>query len=127
MAPACLFCDYRNLEIHTVIAEDELAYVRMDNFPASLGHVEVVPKRHVVSFFELEEAEVRSVYALLGEAKRQMQAAHHPDGYNIGVNEGEAAGRSVHHLHIHLIPRYVGDTENPRGGIRHIIPGKGDY
>lgn len=125
--PECLFCDRNNPVEHTIIVENELAYSRWDNFAASEGHAEVVPKRHVVSFFELNDDEVLAIYALASETKGIIDAKYHPDGYNIGVNDGQAAGRTVHHLHMHLIPRYFGDVPDPRGGVRHIIPGKGSY
>jgi diadenosine tetraphosphate (Ap4A) HIT family hydrolase len=123
----CLFCDYKNPAKNTIVAENSLAYARWDNYPASAGHVEVVPKRHVVSFFDLTPSELAAVYDLAKKAKKIIVGRHNPDGFTIGVNEGEAAGRTVHHLHLHLIPRYIGDVKNPRGGIRHVIPGKGDY
>ena len=123
----CLFCDRNNATAHTIIAENELAYARWDNFPVSDGHAEVIPKRHVESFFELTDEEVSAVYKLARETKDIIVSKHAPDAFNIGVNDGLAAGRTVHHLHIHLIPRYTGDVPEPRGGVRHIIPGKGNY
>ena len=123
----CLFCDYTDAAKHQIIAENNLAYARWDNFPASLGHFEVVPRRHVVSFFDLKQTEILALYGLISEAKKQVDEQYVPAGYNIGINDGEAAGRTIHHLHIHLIPRYQNDVENPRGGVRHIIPGKGNY
>ena len=126
----CLFCDQHDTAKHKIIAENEHAYARWDNFPASEGHAEVVPKRHVVSFFDLTEAELLAMFSLLKKVREELEpvpAYFIPDGYTIGVNEGEAAGRTVPHVHIHLIPRNKGDVPNPRGGIRNIIPGKGDY
>ncbi len=123
----CLFCDKDNSEKHKILLENDFCYARFDNFPVSKGHLEIVPKQHIVSFFELTDEQLNHVYKLLKEAKKLIQKEYNPDGYNIGINEGDTAGRSVHHLHIHLIPRYKGDVENPRGGIRNVIPGKGDY
>ena len=123
----CVFCDRDNIEKNTIILENELAFSRWDNFPVSEGHAEIIPKRHVASFFDLSSEEVLSIYKLAGATKRIIETRHNPDAFTIGINEGEAAGRTVHHLHIHLIPRYVGDVPEPRGGIRHIIPGKGTY
>lgn len=125
--PECLFCRFDDPAANTIIEESELAFARWDNFPASNGHAEVVPKRHVESYFDLTEEEVLSLHSLAKTAKRVIDERHRPDGYNIGVNEGESAGRTIHHVHIHLIPRYAGDVPEPRGGIRHIIPGKGSY
>lgn len=123
----CLFCDRDNQDAHKVIDENELAYARWDNFPATDGHTQVVPKRHVESFFDLNDDELSALYSLAKSVKQIIEDRYSPEAFNIGVNDGEAAGRTVHHLHIHLIPRYKGDVEKPRGGIRHIIPGKGNY
>lgn len=123
----CLFCDYENSNNHKIIADNEAAYARWDNYPVSEGHAEVIPKRHVESFFDLTEDELVAMHGLLKQVRRIVDDRHHPDAYNLGVNDGEAAGRTVHHCHIHLIPRYIGDVANPRGGVRHIIPEKGNY
>jgi len=123
----CIFCDRDNQEKNTIISENGVAFSRWDNFPVSKGHAEVIPKRHVASFFDLSDEEVLAIYKLAGETKEIIVAKYHPDAFNIGINEGEAAGQTVHHLHIHLIPRYVGDVPEPRGGVRHIISGKGSY
>jgi diadenosine tetraphosphate (Ap4A) HIT family hydrolase len=123
----CLFCDFENPEKHKLIKQNDLAYARWDNHPVSDGHAEVVPKRHVDSFFDLQEDELSAIFGLAKITREIIVAKHKPDGFNIGINDGEAAGRTIHHLHLHLIPRYIGDVENPRGGIRHIIPGKGNY
>lgn len=123
----CLFCDKDNPEKHRIIFENELFYARWDNFPVNKGHAEIVPKRHIVSFFDLSKEELIEMFDLLKQTKQFIEEKYHPDGYNIGINDGEAAGRTIHHLHIHIIPRYLGDVSNPRGGVRHIIPEKGDY
>lgn len=123
----CLFCDRNNSEKHTIIAENDLFYARWDNFPVSKGHSELVPKKHIESFFELDNDELIKLYDLIKKVKKIIKNKYHPDAFNIGINDGEEAGRTIHHLHVHLIPRYKGDVENPRGGVRHIIPGKGNY
>jgi len=123
----CIFCDKRNPKIHTIIAENEHFYARWDNYPVSKGHAEIIPKKHIKSFFDLDPKKILLMHELIQTVKTIIDIAHHPDAYNIGVNDGEAAGRTVHHLHVHLIPRYRGDVPNPRGGVRHIIPGKGNY
>jgi diadenosine tetraphosphate (Ap4A) HIT family hydrolase len=82
----------------------------------------VVPKRHCPSFFELTDAEVAACYALLRAERETLRAEHRPDGFNVGVNDGAAAGQSIEHTHLHLIPRYRGDHPDPRGGVRHVIP-----
>jgi diadenosine tetraphosphate (Ap4A) HIT family hydrolase len=122
----CLFCDKDNLE-NRIIIENDFCYARWDNSPVSNGHAEIVPKKHIESFFDLDKSQIEQVYSLICDVKNLIQEKYNPDGYNIGINDGESAGRTIHHLHIHLIPRYKGDVEDPRGGVRHIIPGKGSY
>jgi diadenosine tetraphosphate (Ap4A) HIT family hydrolase len=95
------------------------AYTRLDNYPAADGHVQIVPVRHVESFFELTAAEIADMHMLLRQAAQSVVA----DGFTIGVNEGRAAGRTVDHLHVHLIPRRWGDVTDPRGGVRNVLPG----
>lgn len=119
---ACLFCMRDEASLNTVIDSNETFYARLDNFPATPGHVEVVPKRHVESFFDLSESEVLDAYALIRIIEKEIAAQYGPGGYTIGVNEGRVAGRSVDHLHIHLIPRHEGDVPDPRGGIRQVVP-----
>jgi diadenosine tetraphosphate (Ap4A) HIT family hydrolase len=104
------------------VDESENFYVRHDNFPVTAGHVEIVPKRHVVSYFDLSPAEMSEAHALMQRVQRKLNTQYKPDGYTIGVNDGRAAGRTVDHLHIHLIPRHVGDVSDPRGGIRQNLP-----
>lgn len=123
----CLFCDKDNKEKHRIIEENKYAYARWDNMPVSNGHAEVIPKRHVESFFDLTNDEVLALYQLAKVTRIKIAELYSPDAFNLGINDGEAAGRTIHHMHLHLIPRYIGDVENPRGGVRHIIPGKGDY
>ena len=98
-----------------------------DGFPISPGHTLVIPHRHVASFFELEPEEREGLLTLLDRAKAKLDYDLHPAGYNIGINDGAAAGQTVPHLHIHLIPRYDGDQKDPRGGVRWIFPDKADY
>lgn len=123
----CLFCDRNNKDEHTILIENNFCYARFDNFPVSLGHIEIVPKKHIVSFFDLNNDELNQIYSLIKQTKEILQEKYNPNGYNIGVNEGKDAGRSIDHLHIHLIPRYKNDTENPKGGVRNVILGKDDY
>jgi diadenosine tetraphosphate (Ap4A) HIT family hydrolase len=107
-----------------VVFENALAYVRYDSNSLSRGHVLVVPKRHVASFFDMTTEEQSAVLALLNQAHKSSHAQHSPDGYNIGVNIGKAGGQSRMHVHVHLIPRYSGDVPDPRGGIRCVLAGK---
>ena len=115
----CVFCDHTDT---VVVDETALALTRLDNYPAAPGHVEVIPKRHVESLWDLTDAEAADLWALLRRARTRIDAEHRPDGYTVGVNEGRSAGRSVDHVHVHLIPRHFGDVPDPRGGIRRIFP-----
>ena len=119
-AAVCELCTPDN-----VVLENELAYVRHDNNSLSRGHLLIIPKRHVASFFDMTSEEQSSVLGLLNQAQRLVQSDHSPDGYNIGVNVGKAAGQSRMHVHLHLIPRYTGDVADPRGGIRCVLAGRG--
>ena len=119
---SCLFCRFDDSTMNTVLSETPNFYARLDNFPAAEGHVEIVPKRHILSFFEIDPDEVREMYALMTDVRAKLEEKYRPNGYTIGVNEGRAAGRTVDHLHVHLIPRYDGDVSDPRGGIRRIFP-----
>ena len=107
-----------------VLVENSLAYVRYDNNSLSRGHVLVIPRRHVASFFDMTKNEQDAILSLLTQAQRVIQKEHAPDGYNIGVNIGKAGGQSRMHVHVHLIPRYEGDVPNPQGGIRCVLAGK---
>lgn len=121
-SPDCIFCKFGNSEVNTVFRRQRLVYARLDNFPASPGHVELVPFRHVVSFFDLTQAEVRDLFALAQRIRDWQESRYKPDGYTIGINDGAAAGQTVGHLHMHIIPRRHGDVPNPTGGIRRIFP-----
>jgi diadenosine tetraphosphate (Ap4A) HIT family hydrolase len=103
------------------------AFAIPDEFAVSPGHTLVVPFRHAATYFDATDDEKRDLWALVEEVKEFLDERYHPDGYNVGTNCGEAAGQTIFHLHVHVIPRYEGDTPNPRGGVRHVIPGKGDY
>jgi len=124
MTSTCPFC---SLPPSRILENNAHGLVIRDGFPVSPGHTLVVPKRHIGSFFELEVSERGDLLKLLDHAKAQIQSEFKPDGYNIGINDGAAAGQTVGHLHIHLIPRYLGDRPDPRGGVRWVIPEKADY
>jgi diadenosine tetraphosphate (Ap4A) HIT family hydrolase len=104
-----------------VLFEDDLAYVRYDDHALSRGHVLVVPKRHVAGYFEMTRDEKLAVQTLLDRAHATIDSEFHPDGYNIGVNVGRAGGQSRMHVHVHLIPRYRGDVDDPSGGVRCVL------
>jgi len=106
---------------------NKAAIATRDAYPVAPGHTLVIPLRHVASFFDATPEERAAMLELLDEAKKQLQSEFGPAGYNIGINDGAAAGQTVGHLHIHLIPRYAGDQHDPRGGIRWVIPEKAAY
>jgi len=118
----CPFCEPEN-----PIIENDLAYARYDLYPVSPGHMLIITKRHVADFFAATSEERQALHDILEEAKHLLDRDCRPDGYNVGVNCGEAAGQTIMHLHIHLIPRYRGDIDNPRGGVRGVIPDKRMY
>jgi len=124
MSNPCPFCD---LLPERILVTNLHGVVYRDGFPVSPGHALIIPRRHVGSFFEIDVKEREALLALLEDAKRRLDKEFHPAGYNIGINDGAAAGQTVSHLHIHLIPRYSGDVEDPRGGVRWVIPDKADY
>lgn len=121
------FCPFCSLPADRIVLENELALAIRDGFPVSPGHTLVIPRRHVQSFFEATPEEVGEMLDLLREARAGLQAELGPDGFNIGINDGEAAGQTVLHLHLHLIPRFKGDVPEPRGGIRWVFPETADY
>ena len=109
------------------LAENHHAFAIDDGFPVSPGHALIIPKAHVLTVFDLPPEQYVACFDLVRDVQRILQSKYNPQGFNIGVNCNEAAGQTVVHAHIHLIPRYTGDVDNPRGGIRHVIPGKGNY
>ena len=123
-AEPCPFCA---LPVARIVHANDLALAIRDAYPVSRGHTLVIPRRHVARFFDLDPPEREAVFALLDTARRALDAELAPDGYNIGINDGAAAGQTVPHLHVHLIPRFTGDQPDPRGGIRWIFPARADY
>lgn len=121
---ACPFC---NPSPEEIVLSNTLCYARYDKFPASPGHLLIIPFRHVANYFDATDEEHAALLALIRESKALLDNHFQPDGYNIGVNVGTAAGQTVMHIHIHIIPRYAGDVEDPRGGVRGAIPEKRVY
>ena len=124
MTKPCPFC---TLPPERIIDSNDLALVIRDGYPISPGHTLVIPKRHIGSWFEITPKEQSAMLDLLERAKAVLEEEFKPDGYNIGINDGPTAGQTVPHLHMHLIPRYKGDQEDPRGGVRWIISEKAKY
>lgn len=124
----CPFCEIKNKPHHPRIeSENPHAFAILDGFPITEGHTLIIPKRHVGSFFEITPIEHKSLFQLIEQIKPALDKQYQPAGYNIGINDGPAAGQTVPHLHIHLIPRYDEANRDPRGGVRWIIPEKADY
>ena len=120
-------CPFCSLEPERIIAGSDYTVTIRDGYPVSDGHTLIIPRRHVQSFFALTAMEKAAILHALDEAKGVLDRELGPDGYNIGINDGEAAGQTVMHLHVHLIPRYKGDTPDTRGGVRNIFPEKARY
>jgi diadenosine tetraphosphate (Ap4A) HIT family hydrolase len=121
----CVFCAH--LVCNEVLAENELAAGFLAGYPVSPGHVLIVPRRHEADFFCLSEEEQTAMVALVGPVRRQLDTTYGPDAYNLGANIGKAAGQTIPHAHLHVIPRYVGDVEEPRGGVRWVLPATARY
>jgi len=119
----CIFCSPKR----EILIETALAYSVFDKYPVSKGHVLIIPKAHVSNYFELSLNEQISCNLLINEAKKYIDKNYKPDGFNIGINIGESAGQTINHVHIHLIPRYKNDLPDPTGGVRNVIPLKGNY
>ena len=121
-------CPFCSLDAGRVLGFDEHAMAFRDGYPVTELHTLVIPKRHVAAYFELTEGERKSIHTLLESQRAKIMAEDDSvEGFNIGWNCGEVAGQTVFHAHVHLIPRREGDVENPRGGVRHLMPGKGEY
>lgn len=122
---SCPFCNFAS-GIH-IWKENNNCIAIKDSFPVSPGHTLIIPKMHISSYFDLSSELQRSCWEMVNEIKAILEEEYSPDGFNIGINAGEAAGQTISHVHIHLIPRYQGDMENPRGGVRGVIPEKQSY
>ena len=115
------------LEKKERLLENEVGFVIYDGFPVSKGHCLIVPHRVYSDYFDSTSEEVIGLQKLVLETKKLLDEKFQPDGFNVGINSGETGGQTVPHVHIHLIPRYKGDMENPRGGVRGVIPSKQKY
>jgi len=124
MSNDCPFC---GVDESQVVFRDELVFAIWDRYPVSDGHLLIVTNRHFADWFEASEAEQRAVIHALDRGRNIIRDRHSTDGFNIGINVGEAAGQTIRHLHVHLNPRLDGDVLDPRGGVRHVIPSRGNY
>lgn len=120
----CIFC---NIDSARIVKENEKALAIFDIFPVNEGHMLIIPKKHYIDYFDISREDREFLWDLIEECKLYLDDKYDPNGYNVGINCGVAAGQTVMHLHIHLIPRYLGDIENPRGGVRGVIPDKRIY
>ena len=125
MEKDCPFC-LNNLTSE-IILENNFSYAIYDKFPVSKGHILIIPKQHNSNYFDLSLEEQQECLILLNNAKKILDKEFKPDGYNVGININKDAGQTIWHAHIHLIPRYSGDIEEPRGGVRGVIPFKKIY
>ena len=116
---SCPFC---KPDQERIVSRNDHAYVQPDINPVSRGHMLIIPFRHVSSFFDTTREEQAAILDLILDLKEHLDTRHHPTGYNIGVNVGEAAGQAIMHVHFHMIPRYTGDARGHRSGLRHVIP-----
>jgi diadenosine tetraphosphate (Ap4A) HIT family hydrolase len=123
-ADACPFCD---ASPERILGSNDHAIAIPDGYPVADGHTLVVPRRHVNSLFDLSSEERAAVWALADEVRQQLFERFRPDGFNVGLNDGLAAGQTVDHAHVHVIPRFEGDVPDPKGGVRWVIPVKADY
>ncbi len=120
----CPFCE---LNAADVIAASEFAFAFRDRYPVAEYHTLVIPRRHVASLFELDAYELADVWALVAEVRQTLAEEFEIEAFNVGVNDGLPAGQTVLHAHVHVIPRAYGDSDDPRGGIRWVIPDKARY
>ena len=121
----CVFCE--KFDSDRIIYEDSTWMAVLDGYPVSKGHTLLIPKRHCETYFDLNYVESSTLAATINVVKNVFDTKYNPNGYNIGVNCGRSAGQTVMHCHIHIIPRYAGDVEDPRGGVRGVIPSKQKY
>ncbi len=124
MIESCPFC---NTEAFVIVVENPIGIAFPDAFPLAEGHTLVIPRQHVSSVFDLSEADQTQLWQLVAQTRVKLSEQLNPAGFNIGINDGKAAGQTVPHAHIHIIPRYHGDVADPRGGVRWIIPEKAEY
>lgn len=120
-------CPFCALEPSRAEHRTELITVLRDAYPVSPGHRLIIPNRHVATWFEARGDEQAAILGAIEKARELIERDHRPDGYNIGMNAGEAAGQTVPHLHLHVIPRYAGDVPDPRGGVRWVVPDEAAY
>lgn len=123
MKEPCIFCS----PDREIILQSDLCYAVYDKYPVSNGHMLIIPRRHESDYFKLTAKEKTDLWNLVDIAKSHIEDNFYPDGFNVGFNLGQAAGQTVFHVHVHVIPRYDGDMKRPEGGVRHVLEGRGYY
>jgi len=119
--------DFTEIPKDKILYKNDYFFIIEDGFPVSPGHLLIITNRLKKDYFELDFTEKQNLPLVIDKAKEIILTNYSPDGFNIGMNCGESAGQTVFHFHCHVIPRYLGDMDNPRGGVRHVIPSKGKY
>ena len=127
MPQQSITCPFCNIPEERIISSNEYGFIIRDGYPISPGHTLIISRRHVESWFSLSDEEKSYLMNLLTHAQQALESEFSPNGFNLGINDGQAAGQTIPHVHIHLIPRFHGDLEDPRGGVRNIIPAKAKY
>ncbi len=120
-------CPFCSIKQEKMIIVRQFGFVIEDKYPVNIGHLLIIPTRHVADYFELNEEEKNALWKLVDDAKQYLDEKYFPIGFNVGINVGESAGQTIPHVHIHLIPRYKGDMADPTGGVRGVIPEKQKY
>ena len=120
-------CPFCTVPHDRILFESDTALAIRDAFPVSPGHTLIVPRRHIASAVEATSEEFAAIWSLLAEVRAHTVRELKPDGFNVGINDGRAAGQTVMHLHVHLIPRFAGDCSDPRGGVRWVLPERARY
>ena len=120
----CIFC---SLSDNKIVFSNNSVNIIEDQYPVNPGHMLIILKRHIPDWWGITKQEQVDIIEAINKAKMIIESKHSPAGYNIGINNGVAAGQTIMHLHIHLIPRYIGDMDKPEGGVRHVIPSRGKY
>ncbi len=120
-------CPFCKIDPKRIEANNDLSFAIKDAYPVSKGHTLIIPRRHIETWFDASKEEQQSILTLVDSMKQTLDRELSPNGYNVGFNVGEAAGQTVMHLHVHVIPRFDGDVKDPTGGVRNVIPGKGNY
>lgn len=123
--PKCIFCNIKKRD--KIICESEHVIAFLDLYPVTPGHTLIIPKEHVINYFDISPAIQNEIWNLVNRCKEILDNTYHPNGYNIGININKSVGQTIFHTHIHLIPRYTGDTQDPEGGVRGVIAGRQKY